>query len=187
TSQANRNSTPSHQLRPRPLPVIDQKLEELLNAIQFWFNDEYHQPMLLLESLSTTEALQLQWLTYQQFATGGGPPAYGTLRCHYKLGHTIKRHKQQLIQQGINGKDAEQQCKLFFKSITNENGYRTRYRACVRLVELFQDCPPVLQYLDSHLSFTFLGQMTRANYKIYRNTIQNKITTLYTIGMVSNL
>jgi len=65
TSQANRNSTPSHQLWPRPLPVIDQKLEELLNAIQFWFNDEYHQPMLLLESLSTTEALQLQWLTYQ--------------------------------------------------------------------------------------------------------------------------
>ena len=121
TSQTNRNPTSSHQLQPRPLPAIDQKLEELLNAIQFWFNDKYHQPMLLLESLSTTKTLQLQWLTYQQFATEEGPPAYGTLRCHYELGHTIKQHKQQSIQQGINGRDAEQQCKLFFKSIINEN------------------------------------------------------------------
>ena len=46
--------------------------------------------MLLLESLSTTQALQLQWLTYQQFATEGGLLAYETLWCHYELGHTIK-------------------------------------------------------------------------------------------------
>lgn len=182
----NENSTTSHQLRPRPLPIVDQKLKDLLDAIQYWFNDEHYQPMLLLESLTTTEALQLQWMSYQQLATGGGPPAYGTLRCHYELGHTIKRHRQQLIQQGTNAKEAEQQCKLFFQSITNETGYRSRYRACTRLIELFQDCPPVLQYLDPHLAVSQLGKMSRSGYAIYQNAIQDKLTTLI-IGMVSNL
>jgi len=180
------SSNSAYQLQPPTTPITDRKLEKLINAIQYWSYHEYHPPMSLRDDLPVAEALQLQWTSYQQIATGGGPAAQGSLRSHYEIGHTLRRHQQNLLQQNLSRKEAEQQCKALLQNVTHELGYRVRYRASLRLMELFKNHPLVLQYLDPYLSVSYLGQMSRSTYTIYRTTIDDTVTELMFFGVVSN-
>ena len=95
------------------------------------------------------------------------------------MGLVLQEYQQDLYQRQIPIKDIKAELRRVLQQVTGDKHVSQRYRACIRLAEIFEQKPIILQDLDAYLSITRLSKMDQANFQLFKSEIQKTISQVY--------
>jgi hypothetical protein len=125
------------------------------------------------------DGLTYHWQQFTASNVGRVQQATNTLYHHYGMGLVLQEYQQNLYHRQLPINSIKSELRRVLRQVTGDKHVSQRYRACIRLVEAFEQKPTVLQDLDVYLSITRLGKMDQANFQLFKTEIQKTINQVY--------
>jgi len=100
------------------------------------------------------DGLTYHWQQFTAGNVGRSQQAINTLYHHYGMGLVLQEYQQDLYRHRLPIKDIKQELRRVLRQVTGDRHASQRYRACIRLAEVFEQKPTILKDLDAYLSIT---------------------------------
>src|SRR5947209_19612876 len=95
------------------------------------------------------------------------------------MGLVLQEYQQNLYQHQVPIQDIKAELRQVLQQVTGDKHVSQRYRACIRLVAIFEQKPIILHDLDAYLSITRLSKMDQLYFQLFRSAIQQTISQVY--------